>query len=137
MNIEDTQDKIQRILEASAHQKWPFPKTFEALKDAGVEYYCVTLSPYERVDFGGEFSWTTIVPSVEIPSLKINSLFSAEKLKEALQHHQKEKTSYLAFLQAAAEAGVHHYRVDMAARTVTYYGVETKNYHTEFVPQIS
>jgi uncharacterized protein YbcV (DUF1398 family) len=40
MNIEE----VQRISKVSKQQKWPYPRTFQELLAAGVQYYEVNMS---------------------------------------------------------------------------------------------
>lgn len=126
------QDKINTIIATSKKEKWPYAKVFEAFKDAGIESYEVVLDDYEATYVGKQNSWKKPI-SVDLPPLKINEAFSADKVKELWHQHQKGDANYADFLQGAAKAGVKGYRVDIDARTVHCFGIDPTKQHREYV----
>lgn len=126
------QDKINTIIATSKKEKWPYAKVFEAFKGAGVESYEVILDDFEATYVGKESSWKKPI-SVDLPPLKVDVDFSADKVKELWRQHQKGDTSYPDFLQSAAKAGVKGYRVDMGTRTVHCFGIDPTNQHREHI----
>lgn len=123
---------VQEIAERGKREQWPYPRIFDALKDAGVESYDVEVSHHRIVHHGGGAEW--VEPSPEAVTLPIADRFDEDALKLALRRVQEKKTDYLQFLREIADAGVRSYRVDMRSRTVSYRGAPGEE-HVENVPR--
>jgi len=126
--------KIQEITKVSKAERWPFPKTFDALKNAEVDYYDVDLAAQQITYYGGGKSFSEPAPTGQ--PLQISNRFDKQAVQQVIQTHQKEKTSYQDFLKGIAQAGVKSYRVDMSKRTVAYRGSNPNEEHVEQVPQL-
>lgn len=127
--------KIQEISKTSKAERWPFPKTFNALKEVGVEYYDVEISTHQITYHGNKQSFVE-PPPPGFQMLNVADVFDAILVKKAIDKHQKEKTSYLDFLKDITKAGVQSYRVDMFKRAVIYKGNNPGEEHIEKVPQL-
>lgn len=126
---------IKEILQDAKNNKWPYPKTFEMLKDAGVEEYDVQFIEKFDAHYKGDFGvLQEPTPVGYIVPLHVGN-FSQEAIKTALKNHIAGKRNYVEFLLDMADAGVTHYKVSMKDRTVTYYGENVNNFHQEIVPQ--
>lgn len=126
--------KLEQILENSKLNKWPYPKTFDALIDAGVTAYSVNFKDqFESIYYGNFGSFQEDTPSGYSP-LKIAKIFSAQGVKNSIIKHIQEKTSYMEFLADIALQGVSHYLVDMSKRIITYYNPDETEFHIENVP---
>lgn len=117
-------EKIEEILKLSRAEKWPFPRTFGALKEAGVEYYEVRITRPEIVYFGEGKSFSEVTKRE----------FDVDAIKQALETHRRERSHYEDFLKNIALAGVTHYRVNMSKREVTYCGENPKEEYAEKIP---
>ena len=127
---------IKNILKEATLNHWPYPKTFEALKAAGLQRYEVQFANKYRAVFfgtGGTFVEDTLEG---YKSLKAGDKFSPEGLKDAVIKHATKRTHYLDFLIDAAENGASHYKVDMKKRTVTYFNPSETESYEETVPQV-
>jgi uncharacterized protein YbcV (DUF1398 family) len=124
--------RVEEIFTKSKQEKWPYPKIFDALKDAGVEYYETEVATHGIVYHGSGDSIHEPPPPGFTP-LKVSAGFDAAGVKFAIEQN-KTKPDYLAFLQEIARAGVGRYRVDMSARAVSYLGGASQAY-VEPVPQ--
>lgn len=125
--------KVAEISRISKSEKWPYPKTFNALKDAGVESYKTQVTNYELTYSGGGSKW--IEPSIsDHEGIPVANSFSASKVVKAIQKHTLEKTSYDCFLLDIAAAGVVFYIVDMEKREIRYQGTNPGESHIEKVP---
>ncbi|MCA9810120.1 MAG: DUF1398 family protein [Candidatus Dadabacteria bacterium] len=113
--------RIEEIAEKSKVEKWPYPKIFNALKAAGVEYYETSVSTHEIVYHGSGESWTEPAPK-GFGTLQVSPEFDGAGVKEAILRNQRKETDYTGFLQGIAAAGCTHYRVDMNAREIAYMG---------------
>jgi len=125
-------DQIKDTIETSKKDKWPYPRIFEELRGAGVDSYEVVLDDFEATYFGGDQTWKKPI-SVDLPALNINNTFFADKLPEIWDKHQIGDMPYDVFLLDAAGAGVKGYRVDMSSRTITCYGIDTTQQHSESI----
>lgn len=125
--------KVAEIIEESRAYKWPFPKTFQALKEAGVTSYEVFLSPNKSIYYGENGSYEDTVQQYSLEN-SVADNFDENLFKSGLLKHQSEKTPYSAFLNDAARAGVNFYKVDMLQKTVTYFGKNREDSYTEIVP---
>ena len=106
-----SKSRIEEISKQSKAERWPFPKTFETMKEAGVDYYDVDVATHQITYHGDDTSFTEDVPG--FLNLQVAEHFEKQAVSDAIRHHQKEKTSYNDFLQSIANAGVKFYRVDM------------------------
>lgn len=131
-----TVSTIKEILINSKENKWPFPKTFQMLKDEGLQRYTIYFSDSYESIYEGSFGTFREESLQGYTPLETSQEFSAEDFKNALMYHIKNNTHYLDFLKDAARCGVSHYRVDMDARTVTYYNPDESQSHIEVVPTI-
>lgn len=131
-----TVSTIKEILIDSIENKWPFPKTFQMLKDAGLQRCTIYFSDSYKSIYEGSFGTFKGESLQGYTPLETAQEFSAEDFKNALMYHIKNNTHYLEFLKDAARCGVSHYRVDMNARTVTYYNPDESQSHIEVVPTI-
>lgn len=113
--------RIEEIAEKSKIEKWPYPKIFNALKAAGVEYYETSVSTHEIVYHGSGKSWTEPAPD-GFGTLQVSPEFDGAGVKEAILRNQRKETDYTGFLQGIAAAGCTHYRVDMNTREIAYMG---------------
>lgn len=127
------QEKMQRIYQRSAEEKWSYPKLFDALKKMGIERYETNVLTHEikYVGEGGSF----IMPAPEgFQPLTVGPRYDEAALKAALGRVQRQETTFAQFLGEIAAAGVAFYRVDMAPRTVTYHGPTKRDKLVEKVP---
>ncbi len=113
--------RIEEIAEKSKVEKWPYPKIFNALKAAGVEYYETSVSTHEIVYHGSGESWTEPAPD-GFGTLQVSPEFDVAGVREAILRNQKKETDYTGFLQGIAAAGCTHYRVNMNTREIAYKG---------------
>jgi uncharacterized protein YbcV (DUF1398 family) len=126
--------KIFAIAKESKEQKWPFPKTFEELKNAGVLSYQVEIENCDRI-------YTTSAGKVfeakpeGFQTLKIADSFSKQDIIDSLQRVREKKTDYFGFLKDIAASGVHHYIVNMNDRSVIYFNKTGSQSHKEYVPE--
>ena|SRR5437016_9917993 len=122
------------IAKEAHEQKWPFPKTFEALKNAGVLSYQVEIENCDRI-------YTTSTGKVfeakpeGFQTLKIADTFSKQGITDSLQRVREKKTDYIGFLRDIAANGVHHYTVNMNDRSVTYFDKTESQSYKEYVPE--
>ena len=127
--------QIEKILSESKTQKWPYPKIFDALKEAGVEFYEVDVSTYNITYYGSGKTWQEPAPKGFVV-ISIDNNFDVKEIQAALERNRRKETTYVQFLQGIARAGVGAYRVDMAERTVTYKGLKGEAY-PENIPVIN
>jgi len=113
--------KIEEIVEKSKAEKWPYPKMFNALKAAGVEYYETSVSTHEIVYHGSGEAWTEPAPE-GFGTLQVSPAFNGAGVKDAILQNQRKETDYTGFLHGIAAAGCTHYRVDMNTREIAYMG---------------
>lgn len=113
--------RIEEIAEKSKVEKWPYPKIFNALKAAGVEYYETSVSTHEIVYHGSGESWTEPAPD-GFGTLQVSPEFDVAGVREAILRNQRKETDYTGFLQGIAAAGCTHYRVNMNTREIAYKG---------------
>lgn len=126
---------IEKILKQGKENKWPYPKTFQLLKDAGVTTYEVWLANYDNSYKGTFGEWKETPPKGYQP-LIVSEVFCQDSIADAICRHQQGETTFVEVMKELALAGVSHYRVDMGQRTVTYFDRNEKNQHQERVPQV-
>ena len=124
--------RVEEIFTKSKQEKWSYPKIFDALKDAGVEYYETEVATHDIVYHGSGYSISEPPPPGFTP-LRVSANFDAAGVKLAIERN-KTKPDDMVFLQEIARAGVVPYRVDMSARAVSYLG-STSQAYVEPVPQ--
>ncbi|MBS0650996.1 MAG: DUF1398 family protein [Verrucomicrobia bacterium] len=125
--------KIEEIAKVSKAERWPFPKTLTALKEAGVAYYDVDLMTYEIIYHGdGKSLKQSGVLSYQQPPKK--GPFDKNALFKAITKHQTEKTSYSDCMKEVIEAGIVSYRVDIIERTCSYFGSSEGESYVEKFP---
>ena len=109
-----------------------FPAYLNELADAGITSYKANLSQGSLVYYGrGSGSVEDARKTEKLPgkTLVIRDTFNKELLKDAWREN-----NYTTFLSGIARAGVHSYKVDTSARTITYFG--NGGSYTETVPQV-
>lgn len=126
---------IANILKRAKTEHQPYPKTFEYLKEAGVQTCEVSLAPYRAIYNGAFGQWEEPAPE-GLTFFVISEIFDKKGAVKALERHQQKETTYVEFLSDMAAAGVTCYSVDMAHRQVTYYGRDSRNYYREEVPTL-
>jgi uncharacterized protein YbcV (DUF1398 family) len=127
------QKKIEEISRVSKAEKWAFPKTLNALKDADVDYYDVELSSGTITYFGkGQSAKESELAAFQ--HLPARGQFNVSGLKEAIHKHQVEKTPYADVVKEMVKAGVARYRVDVLKRTCTYFGNQVGEEYIETFP---
>lgn len=126
--------KLQQLLNKSKQEQWPYPKTFQTLKNVGVEYYTVCLlNGYDAIYEGSFGAWREATTS-DGPYFVIENDFYVEELRDAIKKHAQKKTSFLEFLDDIAAAGVAYYEVDMRTSTITYFNSNSSQSYQEIVP---
>lgn len=108
-----------------------FPYLAETLRRAGVRrnlWYLPACESVYLTDDGPVVTQGTplITGTADIPS------FNRDALIAALRTDQAGKSTFPEFLEASWRAGVVHYAVDFAARTVAYYGCSGEEYVEEY-----
>ena len=98
-------ERVRELSERSKRERWPFPRTFEALKDAGVESYRFDVSTCETA-FQGNHGAPLSEPLAGADRVDIAPALDAGAVAAAIQRHMLEKTPFLEFRAAAAQAGV-------------------------------
>lgn len=126
---------IANILKRAKTEQWTYPKTFELLKEAGVQAYEVNLAPYKALYNGTFGTWEELAPE-GLSMFAINKLFNRDGVIKALKCHQRKETTYTEFLKDIASAGIMRYAVDMRHRHVTYYGRDSGDYYREEIPTL-
>jgi uncharacterized protein YbcV (DUF1398 family) len=127
---------IALILQQSHAQEWPFPKQFEALKKVGVTSYEVVPSTYDAVFYGDFGIWHNHQAPDDTGEVSVAAEFDQEAFLAVLDQRMKKNITYIGFLQGIALAGVDRYVVDMADRTVKYYGIDEEHLYVQNVPEI-
>ena len=125
--------KIMEISKVSKAEKWPFPKTLTALKEAGVQYYDVELPTATIVYHGhGQEMTESGIPSLQ--NLPPVGKYDLKALKEAIRIHQVNRTPYAEVMKEIVKSGVMRYRVDVVNRTCTYFGKNANEKYVEAFP---
>jgi uncharacterized protein YbcV (DUF1398 family) len=125
-------ERINEIATVSKEERWEYPRIFNALKDAGVEYYETSVRDHTIVYSGGGDQLNED-PGGDSVELSVAEAFNSDEVKAAIARNQNKETDYVQFLREIAAAGVQAYRVDMTERTVTYKGGNGQ-VHVERVP---
>jgi uncharacterized protein YbcV (DUF1398 family) len=129
LNIEE----VKRISDVSKTERWPYPRTFQALLDAGVTSYRTEVSDNFTVYMGQDDRYEDMNSSMSETS-PIAEQYNGDEVVRGLQHHQKHLTPYSDFLRDMAKAGVHYYIVDMLERKITYTSGRPEEAYTEAIP---
>lgn len=124
---------VLEIARVSKEERWPYPRIFAALREAGVARYTVRVHTRQTVyeGRGGTAVHEPVPADWSRPA--VAEAFDGAALRRALRHHAAEHTPYEAFLADAAAAGVRDYAVDMASATVTYTGSRPGETHVEHI----
>ncbi|CRX38009.1 DUF1398 family protein [Estrella lausannensis] len=128
---------LKKVLQESKENKWPYPKTFEAIKNAGVTSYTVHFEGYYSSTYTGSFGSYEEKGMEGYQPLTASKSFSQEGLRQAVIDHAVKQSHYLDFLKDATDSGATHYVVDMDKRTVTYYNLDESASYQEHVPQMA
>jgi len=102
-----------------------FPQFIKEIKEIGVVRNDVYVSNGLSIYFDSEDHSVQASPD-EYPSLVINDKSSVDKLRHALQVHQKGETNYITFCRQAADAGVEKWIIDLKEMSCTYLDTEQK-----------
>jgi uncharacterized protein YbcV (DUF1398 family) len=124
--------RVREIFTMSKQQKWAYPKIFDALKDAGVEYYETDVATHNIV-YHGSGDALPEPPPPEFTPLKPSARFDSRGVKLAIERN-RTKPDYMAFFEEVARAGVVRYRVDMSRREVSYFGAGGEAYAEKVPP---
>ena len=109
-----------------------FPQFIKEIKEMGVVRNDVYVSNGLSVYFNSEDHSVQVSPD-EYPALVINDESSVDKLKHALQVHQKGETNFVTFCKQAADAGVEKWVVDLNKMTCTYLDTAQKELVKEVI----
>jgi len=112
-----------------------FPQFIKEIKEMGVVRNDVYVSNGLSVYFNIDDHSVQASPD-EYPTFVINDESSVDKLKHALQVHQKGETDFITFCKQAADAGVEKWVVDLSEMTCTYLNTEQKELIKEQIPSI-
>ncbi|OCT11273.1 hypothetical protein A8709_06245 [Paenibacillus pectinilyticus] len=129
MNVQE----VKRISEVSKLERWPYPRTFQALIDAGVTSYRTEVADNFTV-YMGEGDRYEDMNSAMAEKSEIADEFHGDEVKSGLVHHQQHRTPYADFLKDMAKAGVHYYIVDMPGRMITYTSGRPGESYAEAIP---
>jgi len=110
-----------------------FPQFIKEIKEMGVVRNDVYVSNGLSVYFNSDDHSVQASPD-EYPVLVINDESSVDKLKHALQVHQRGETDYFTFCKQAADAGVEKWVIDLSEMTCTYLDTEQKELAKEQIP---
>lgn len=126
---------IESIQQKARDNNWPYPKTFEAYKTAGITSYTVRLGENFQSHYVGNGENFEHNELQNYKPLKVSNQFSSNGVKEAIMDHTHAKTNYNEFLEEIAKAGVSHYQVNMLTREIRYFNPDETLYHQEIVPK--
>lgn len=122
--------EIKKIIKLANEEKWIFPKTYAALKEAGVTKYDVATSNLDTTYFKG--SEVVYVKESEFKKkFKVTLPFSKQGIEDVIKHHQINRTSYFEFMEGIASHGCDHYTVDMEKDECIYFDKEETQSHIE------
>src|SRR4051794_26219921 len=99
------QKRIAEISQKSKSERWDYPRTFNALKEAGVQYYETQVSDHQITYYGSGPNLIEPAPA-DFQTLQVSQKFDAEAVGGVIRKHQTERTSYGDFLKGIALAGV-------------------------------
>ena len=124
--------RVREIAEVSKRKRWPFPRTFVALKEAGVASYRFEV-PSGATLFRDPQGSVFEEEIASAPPVEVAPVLDATAVAAAIRRHVAERTEFLDFRLEAARAGVLAWEVDMERRTCTYFGGD-RGRHIEQVP---
>jgi uncharacterized protein YbcV (DUF1398 family) len=127
------QNLVKEITVKSKAERWPYPKTFEALKEAGVRSYRAEVANHEITYIGDEGTYVE-KNHMEKNHFQVSDQFNGEAVKAAIKRHQDNRTPFDNFLREIAKAGVKYYEVDMGARKINYTSGRNGECHAENIP---
>lgn len=135
--MSDIKHTILTILREGKEKQTPYPHIFEALKKAGVTAYTVSWQDGNyQSSYEGGFGVVHEAAPAGFRSVTVASVCNLQAAKEALKEVQQKKINFVEWVSRMAAAGISHYYVDMAERTVTYCNSSEDTYFTEHVPTI-
>src|SRR3989442_1192821 len=126
---------LTQLHREALEKEWPFPKLFEALKNAQVTSYEVIVESGHRTS-KGSFGVCQDMVLPDFQTLTTQDHFDEKAVIHALGRRQRKETTYRGFLCDIAMAGVKHYLVDMAQRKVRYWGKDEGDCYIQNIPQI-
>lgn len=130
-NIVDKLREAQKVAMAIRPKVGGFPVLAEVLRKSGVRMNRWTLPSCQAIYIMEEGS--VIQQGAPIVSDKeVVPPFDRMALIKALRDDQEGRSAFPEFLTHAWKAGVIGYDVDLAARKVTYYGVDGESYIEEY-----
>ncbi|MFC4210666.1 DUF1398 domain-containing protein [Pedobacter lithocola] len=112
-----------------------FPRFIKDIKALGVVRNDVYVANGLSIYYGDDDQTVQASPA-EYPALVINDESSEDKLKHALEVHQKGETDYFTFCKQAADAGVEKWVIDLKDMTCTYLNNEQKELVQEKIPTV-
>jgi uncharacterized protein YbcV (DUF1398 family) len=127
-------EKIIEISFTSKKEQWPYPKTFQALKDAGVTSYEVIPSSRQITYFIGNDSFQEPIPAGFQPH-PLGKIYKIKAIMQAIKDAQLHTITYEGFLKQIANAGVALYRVEMESNVITYLGANSGEEYAEIIPK--
>ncbi|REE78695.1 uncharacterized protein YbcV (DUF1398 family) [Paenibacillus taihuensis] len=132
MNIEE----VKRISKVSKQEKWPYPRTFQELQDAGVASYRTCIADNQTVFMGeaGSSSYEEPNDKSAASSLEVAEQFQSDAVRRGLAHHKQHRTPFTDFIKDMADAGVHYYEVNMKERTINYTSGRPGESYVEAIP---
>jgi uncharacterized protein YbcV (DUF1398 family) len=131
MNTIETIQAAQKLGASVRPKVGGFPYLAEALRQAGVltlSFDVPAASGVYITNTGSILQQETPIRNgmVDVPEFNENALVTA------LRADQNGETTYPEFIEAAWNAGIVRYHVDMNARTCTYYGTQGENYIEQY-----
>jgi uncharacterized protein YbcV (DUF1398 family) len=111
-----------------------FPRYIQEIKALGLVRYEYLVAD-GRTIYYGENDYRTEAPPI-YPEMEINSVSSAGSLKHNISIHQRGLTDFLTFCQQAADAGVHHWEVNVQTMICTYFDTNDQKLIEEPIPQV-
>ncbi len=126
-------ERLEEIKKLSLEQKWTFPRTFSALKEAGVESYEVWVPYHEIIYHGGGTQFVESHPQ-SANKVSVSENLKIKPLKEAISRGRKRTINFERFLDAIAKAGVQTYNAKMAESKITYVGKSGDEYSENIPP---
>ncbi|MBS0604486.1 MAG: DUF1398 family protein [Verrucomicrobia bacterium] len=125
--------KVLEIATTSKAEKWPYPKTFHALLEAGVESYEVDVATHRIVYFGDDKRLVE-EPPAGFQNLPIADKWNPQGVKDAIEFNRNVTPDYQVFLKGISSSGVIAYRVDMHKKHISYLGREKGQEYAEKLP---
>lgn len=108
-----------------------FPYLAEALRQAGVLRYVVTLPSCQTLYFTKE---GPVVSQSEVLLTGLSDVptFDQDAFVSVLRKSQAGETTFPEFLKGTWEAGVIHYEANLVSRKVSYYGADGESYIEDY-----